>query len=136
MKLRDEEKIQKEKDRAEARRKKRTTKDEEARKKNLEMERDKVRRDYARNSAGHREMHNLGTTILKSSLIILVAVVAFEVACFALYDTWGDGSTHLVNLADNSFAFIVGLTAMDAIMYINQANGRGRSEERASAPTW
>ena len=131
MKLRDEEKIQKEKDRAEARRKNRAMKDEEARKRTIETERDRIRRNYAKNSAGHREMHNLGATILKSSLIILVAVAAFEVACFILYDTWGDGSTHLINLADNSFAFIVGLTAMDAIMYINQANGRKRSEERA-----
>ncbi|KUE73641.1 hypothetical protein AUQ37_01670 [Candidatus Methanomethylophilus sp. 1R26] len=131
MKLRDEEKIQKEKDRAEARRKNRAMKDEEARKRTIETERDRVRRNYAKNSAGHREMHNLGATILKSSLIILVAVAAFEIACFILYDTWGDGSTHLINLADNSFAFIVGLTAMDAIMYINQANGRKRSEERA-----
>ncbi|MGI6009586.1 MAG: hypothetical protein ACOX8X_05675 [Methanomethylophilus sp.] len=131
MQLRDEDKIKRKKEKDEAKRRREAEKDAEARKKGEVREREQVRKQYRNNSAAHREMHNLGTTILKSSAIILVAVVFFEVLCYLVCDTWGTWETHLVNLADNSAAFIVGLTAMDAIMYINQAQSRRRSEERA-----
>ena len=40
-------------------------------------------------------------------------------------------NTHLLNLADNSLAFVIGLTAMDAVMYVSQLQSRRRGESRA-----
>lgn len=96
-----------------------------------EEDRSVIREKYKKKSAARLEKRNMFRTMTVSSLIILCAFMFFEVLLVIMSGGPGDLNTHLLNLADNSLAFVVGLTAMDAVMYISQLQSRRRGESRA-----
>ncbi len=94
-------------------------------------ERSVIREKYRRKSAARQEVRNMYRTMIVSTVIIFAAFLLFEILLFAVSGSGGDIDTHLLNLADNSLAFVIGLTAMDAVMYISQLQSRRRGESRA-----
>ncbi len=96
-----------------------------------EADRSAVRERYRKKSAARQEKRSMFRTMAVSSVIIVCAFIFFEVLLFLVSGSPGDLETHLLNLADNSLAFVVGLTAMDAVMYISQLQSRRRGESRA-----
>jgi len=90
----------------------------------------KVKPEKRRNAASYEVRVSIRTMVY-SSLIIIIAFVVIELCLYASSGGWGDINLHLLNIADNTFAFIVGLSAMDALGYLNQVQRRRRNEIRA-----
>lgn len=90
-----------------------------------------VRRSYMKKSAGRYETISAIRTMIMSTVMIIVAFIVIELILFAVSGSFGDRDTHLLNLADNSLAFAVGLAAMDALTFFNQSARAKRNEERA-----
>jgi hypothetical protein len=66
-----------------------------------------------------------------SSAILLLLAFAFELIHYVYFGGWGDMSTHLLNMADNTLAFVIGLGAMDAVIYFGHVKRDRRDEYRA-----
>lgn len=77
------------------------------------------------------DMIHLFKAMALSTIFITLAVVFFEVLLYLHSGGWGDLDTHLVNMADNVFAFVVGLMAMDGLIFYNRARQMSRAETRA-----
>ncbi len=82
-------------------------------------------------SAAKRENSRAISFMFFSSIVLLVVFFIFEILLYLLFDTWGDGETHLANMADNTLAFVIGLGAMDAVTYFSQVGRKKRNETRA-----
>ncbi|AGI47876.1 hypothetical protein TALC_00881 [Thermoplasmatales archaeon BRNA1] len=89
------------------------------------------RRTIRKNSSASREIRHSVITMVYSSLIILVAFFLCEGLLLWHSGNGGDVDVHLLNIADNSLAFIVGLSAMDALTYYNLVGRTKRNEVRA-----
>ncbi len=82
-------------------------------------------------SAAAVEAQHSHQIFVVSMSMILASVAFIEVLQYLLYRTWGSGQTHLINMADNVLAFIVGLAAMDSLLYWNNMERAKRNETRA-----
>lgn len=69
--------------------------------------------------------------MLLSSGILLGFVLLFEVLLYYVSGGFGDLSTHMLNMADNTLAFVIGLAALDSVTYLNQVGRSKRDEKRA-----
>ncbi|WP_400256867.1 hypothetical protein [Methanomethylophilus alvi] len=94
-------------------------------------DRSAIRERYRKKSAARMEKKSMFRTMIVSTVIIFCAFLFFEFLLFIVSGDGGDLNTHLLNLADNSLAFVIGLTAMDAVMYVSQLQSRRRGESRA-----
>ncbi len=97
-------------------------------------------RNFKKSSAAHYESRSFFRTMLLSAGALLIAFLFFE----ALLLIWKyvllpegadytreDTYWHLLNIADTCVGFIVGLTAMDALNYMNDNQKARREEQRA-----
>ncbi|MCQ2078578.1 MAG: hypothetical protein MJZ38_00760 [archaeon] len=98
------------------------------------------RRDNRDNSAARYETRSMVRTMAYSAGILIIAFVVFEIlllAWKALYYPTGTDYTnddvywHLINIADTCVGFVIGLTAMDALTYLNSDRKAKRDEMRA-----
>ena len=90
-------------------------------------DRSAIRERYRKKSAARMEKKSMFRTMIVSTVIIFCAFLFFELLLFIVSGDGGDLNTHLLNLADNSLAFVIGLTAMDAVMYVSQLQSRRKS---------
>lgn len=82
-------------------------------------------------TAGGKERHNAVRTMFMSSIILIFFVLAFEIMLWINSGSPGDLNTHLLNMADNTLAFVIGLGAMDAVVYFSNVKRDRREELRA-----
>lgn len=82
-------------------------------------------------SAAYTEFKYSARMFLLSTAIILAVFLLIEALMLVFLHTLGDPYWHLLNLADNVLAFIVGLAAMDAVLYIYRMKRTRRNEARA-----
>ncbi len=79
----------------------------------------------------HKETNTAMVFMFTSSLIILAFFILFEVLLYLYSGGWGSVESHLLNMADNTLAFVIGLGAMDAVTYFNRLGRDKRNEIRA-----
>lgn len=94
-------------------------------------ERREVRRRYKKSSAARFDLQHMLRTMLVSTCLIIGAVFVFLLILYLFFDDAGEGKTHWMNMVDNVAAFIIGLSAMDGLMYLNQSKQASRAEVRA-----
>ncbi len=91
-------------------------------------------------SAAHYETRSMFRTMILSAGVLLIAFVVFELLLivwkmFLLPEgadyTREDTYWHLLNIADTCVGFVIGLTAMDALNYMNDNQKARREEQRA-----
>ncbi len=86
------------------------------------------RRAAFRRSEGGLQKGKAVKSMFISSAILICFVLFFEVALVVHSHGWGDLDTHLLNMADNTLAFVIGLGAMDAVVYFNTIKRDRRNE--------
>ncbi len=97
-------------------------------------------RNFRKASAAHYESRSFFRTMALSAGALFIAFLFFEVTLLIWKNlllpegadyTREDTYWHLLNIADTCVGFIIGLTAMDALNYMNDNQKARREEERA-----
>ena len=102
--------------------------------------RKKEGRNFKKASAAHYETRSMFRTMALSAGVLLIAFAVFEILLIVWKQfllpadvdyTREDTYWHLLNIADTCVGFVIGLTAMDALNYMNDNRKARREEERA-----
>ena len=97
-------------------------------------------RNFKKASAAHYETRSMFRTMALSAGVLLIAFAVFEILLIVWKQfllpadvdyTREDTYWHLLNIADTCVGFVIGLTAMDALNYMNDNRKARREEERA-----